>query len=280
MKKQASDRTKEHGPVSQRIIIFFKSHIQIKCSFLHPQTKPFAQLRPFVIYPIPSSTNQPRPTLNAIHARPRTSRIPDNDAERRTRHLCVCQELIELGMTLARAAAEHALQDMAAPPPSQTIPGSAAAALAEADARLRHRAPDYGLVFARISRAVRQTVALEAHIAAARPTPAAPDPRRARLGAALRQATAIHPNRTALRREAVERLDCALAADPTAAIPIDDMLKAICQALGVTLAEPPAQPQTPAKPHTTAQSPRPRPARSPPPTPGNWRPPITQNPTG
>ena len=176
--------------------------------------------------------------MNATPARPAPSPTADA-AERRTRHLTVCQELIALGMTLARAAAEHALQDMAAPPPTQTIPTSAAACVADAEARLRHHAPDYGLTFARIARTVRQTVALEAHIAEGRARAAAPaDPRRVRLAAALHAATATHPDRAELRRDAAERLDWALDADPDAATPIDDMLQAISQDLGIAAPQP------------------------------------------
>ena len=183
--------------------------------------------------------------MNATPARPAPSPAADA-AERRTRHLTVCQELIALGMTLARAAAEHALQDMAAPPPTQTIPTSAAACVADAEARLRHHAPDYGLTFARIARTVRQTVALEAHIAEGRARAAAPaDPRRVRLAAALHAATATHPDRAELRRDAAERLDWALDADPDAATPIDDMLQAISQDLGIAAPQPVASQPSP-----------------------------------
>ncbi len=64
---------------------------------------------------------------------------------------------------LARAS-RNRLDGSAAAPHSMPIPCSSAAALEQAEERLRHRTPDYGRVFTAVSRAVRQTILLEAHI--------------------------------------------------------------------------------------------------------------------
>jgi hypothetical protein len=79
----------------------------------------------------------------------------DAPAESRAeRHLRLLQELVEIGMDIARAVRAEALAvadgDAAAPAPS------------------RFGRSDPGLVFSRIARAVRQTIALEEQIAAGR----------------------------------------------------------------------------------------------------------------
>ncbi len=121
------------------------------------------------------------PALNAISPFPPA----ETEDERKARHLRMARELAELGMTLARAAANQALlawreaPSAAAEPP--TLAGSRPRASApdesapdiqanethgaEPAAGIRPR-PDHTLAFARLSRAVRQTIALEARIAA------------------------------------------------------------------------------------------------------------------
>ena len=88
------------------------------------------------------------------------------EGERTERHLRMLQELGELGMRLARAVTEQAVETAAEPD------------------------RDPGLVFSRIARAVRQTIALEAKLA--------DDRRKAQAETAERRATEI-------RRRAVER---------------------------------------------------------------------------
>ncbi len=100
-------------------------------------------------------------TLNAT-----TPPCPD-EAQRRTRHLSVCQELIDLGMKLARAAAERALY----------AHEQATAASTQASQTPPPRDPD--LTFSRLAAGVRQAVTLEARLAsnafARLATAAAPD---------------------------------------------------------------------------------------------------------
>ncbi len=85
-------------------------------------------------------------TLNAT-----TLPCPDEAAQRRTRHLSVCQELIDIGMKLARAAAERALDSHEQAKAANTP----------------HTPPvrDPDLTFNRHAAGVRQAVALEARVA-------------------------------------------------------------------------------------------------------------------
>jgi hypothetical protein len=80
-----------------------------------------------------------------IHTQPITAAAdtapPDPSAERAVRHMRVLEELAEIGMELARSVRRQALEPGVAP-----VQG------------------DLGLAFSRISRAVRQTIALEARI--------------------------------------------------------------------------------------------------------------------
>ena len=93
-------------------------------------------------------------------------------AERRERHLGMLRELGEIGMKLARAVGQKAVERMEAVEPAeapdQAGPAEAASAQAastEPAAPAQKPGPDLALVFARLSLAVRQTVALEARIA-------------------------------------------------------------------------------------------------------------------
>jgi hypothetical protein len=92
--------------------------------------------------------------------------MEDPAAARTERHLQMLQELGELGMRLARAVTEQAVETAAEPD------------------------RDLGLVFSRIARAVRQTIALEAKLA--------DDHRKAEVETAERRATEF-------RRRAVDR---------------------------------------------------------------------------
>ena len=178
-------------------------------------------------------------------------------AERITRHLRLCRELIELGMTLARAAADRAIDDIAAPPPVAAIPGSSAAAIAQAQDEARRRAPDYGKLFTHLSRAVRQTMLLETHLADGQPT--APV-RISQHGPALNTPATPQPDHDTLRRDTVERLDCALAAHANGQIPVDDLLLAISQQFGLG-SGPAPQPEHPPSSTTDVSGPT-RPHRS------------------
>ncbi|HWK45279.1 MAG TPA: hypothetical protein VNT30_11185, partial [Stellaceae bacterium] len=85
---------------------------------------------------------------------------PSSESSERTeRHLRMLQRLAEIGMELAEAVGRQALeQAKAASEPAETP---------------RQPGPDLGLVFTRLSRSVRQTVALEARIAEEPLTPRA-----------------------------------------------------------------------------------------------------------
>ena len=195
-----------------------------------------------------------------------------------------CQVLIERGMHLAHEAADRAMDAMQAPPPAPSIPTSSAAALADAEARARLRQPNHGLVFVQLSRSVRQSMALQAHIRAARPAPAArayapveppPTPERA----------ATHPDRPSpLRRDAIERPDWAVRTEPDGQVQVEQILQSIRKSLGEDVDCTDDAPKQPgARTADNAASPllppgpsgrrpaAPEPARM-------WRPPIRGNP--
>ena len=191
---------------------------------------------PYHTTPTPHANPRNKPALNAIAPIP-----PGTDAAERTaRHLRMCQELAELGMELARAAAARALRDWATPatpaaspdenPAPEPTPQAAAA-----------KTLDPGLLFARLSRAVRQSIALEARIAADalvshRHTHRSPnDPRREILRRALHQASAGHPDHAELRRDTDERLDHELAIDPGQHISVPELLATISEDLGIPI---------------------------------------------
>ncbi len=157
---------------------------------------------------------------------------------RKARHLRHLEELAELGMAMARAVAKSALHPPEAddtPPPDPETPATAPPQPASRG--------NPGLVFARLAHSVRQTIALEARIASGgetprRTPPPPPDPRRAVLQRAFRDAAGSGPNGapgTSFRREADERIDDELAADPGGHLPLYDILATICDDLGITL---------------------------------------------
>ncbi len=169
-------------------------------------------------------------------------------------------------MTLARAAAERALQDMASPPPTTPTPCSSAAAIEQADERARHRTPDYGRTFAHISRAVRQTILLETHLAdgrahahSAESRPPTPQDRVSQARPSTDTEPETTPHCETLRREPVERLDCEQASTPSDDAAIETLLCAIADTLG----RPIAPTQTPVDGHAPQnpdlQPPRPHP---------------------
>ena len=217
----------------------------------------------------PNRHPAPRPTLNANSPSPKIQ-APDR-AKLAAEHLRVSQELIDLGMTLARAATERALADMAAPTPSTPIPCSAAAAIEQAEERARHRTPDYGRLFTHLSRAVRQAILLQAHIAdgcahaphaATRP---APQDRVSRPNPTPVAAANAQPHRETLHREAAERLEFDLPAGPNGAAAIHTLIK--------TVASTPSQDAAPASRPAGSAAPKTRnpvrPTRPPTPAPQN-----------
>ena len=87
---------------------------------------------------LPTMTNQPTPNQ------------PDENAERKARHLAMLAECAELTMVLTRLASIKACDQLdPEAPPAKNAP----------------KQPDAVLAFARLSRALRQTIALEAKLA-------------------------------------------------------------------------------------------------------------------
>ena len=155
----------------------------------------------------------------------------------------MCRELAELAMELARAAARRTLQAWQAEEAAEPANNSKAPAPAARAARAS-KTPDPGLLFARLSTAARQAIALEARIAAG-PVPARrgtdrasrppPDERRATLRQVLRDATEHHPDRTTIRRDITDSIEAQIAADPAGEIHMGDMLDTICEYLGIEI---------------------------------------------
>jgi len=152
----------------------------------------------------------------------------------------MCKEMAEIAMRLAAAAATRAELDLAATPPEAPTPktpprNNLAAAL----------------LFTRLCRVVQSAITLENRLATgqtAPATPTKPDPRRATLRCVINNATADTPNANALKRQAFERLDQALAQDPDCEYTADAILGPICTDLGLKYALP-----TPAtRPHANS----------------------------
>ncbi|HEX4260622.1 MAG TPA: hypothetical protein VHY76_05940, partial [Acetobacteraceae bacterium] len=162
---------------------------------------------------------------------------PSTDPERTARHLAMLRELAEIGMALARALGEQALAALEAP-----ATPDAAAPQAEATPQPSTARTDPGLAFARVARAVRQCIALEARIAAG-PLPArrgraapqqAPNPRREHIRRVVRLAAeADGLSFTTVRGEIDERLDDELEADPDGDTPVEDIIFAIIRDFGL-----------------------------------------------
>jgi len=159
-------------------------------------------------------------------------------AERIARHMRMCKEMAEIAMRLAEAAAARAQTDLAAPPPeapSQKTPPRNNLAAA--------------LLFTRLCRVIQSAITMENRLAtgqAAPTTPTKSDPRRATLRCVINTATADTPNANALKRQAFDRLDQALALDPDCEYSADAILGPICTDLGLKYDRPPQA----ARPHT------------------------------
>ncbi|HWK45846.1 MAG TPA: hypothetical protein VNT30_14085, partial [Stellaceae bacterium] len=110
-------------------------------------------------------------------------------SERTERHLRMLQRLAEIGMELAEAVGRQALEQ--------------AKAASEPAGTPQKAGPDLGLVFTRLSRAVRQTVALEARIAEGPLTPRAVS---AALDRQAERATLAEADRRHRRKAQVGRI--------------------------------------------------------------------------
>jgi hypothetical protein len=188
------------------------------------------------------------PTLNAI-AQPR----PTDHAARRERNLRHCEELVALGMELARAAHVEALRDLQPPTIRRHIPGTPPSTATDA------RSDTFGHLFAQLARSVRQTILLETRLAAGSLDHPIPDPSRA-ANPAPPTAPPIPARATTqdAPRLRPERLEDDHAADANRAPA--EILAGICADLGAAL----DTGLTPDRPDPAAPTPRP-PTRIPPP---------------
>jgi len=158
-----------------------------------------------------------------------TPRPPETDAERRTRQLDRLRDTADLAFRVAQHAASKILADAPGP-------------------------PDPGPLFNHAVREVRQTIALEAKLAAPekpaaksasasppRPMPGPrppPDPRRAPIRQALHQVADTEPDRAerkALKQDIDQLLDHELTQDPEAQIPVPEILASVADQLGLRL---------------------------------------------
>jgi hypothetical protein len=144
-------------------------------------------------------------------------------------------------MQVARAAAARTLADLAEREAAPPAPEPAAQAQEPATRPPRPAAAkptDPGLLFVRVTKVVRDCVALEAKLAAGTQTTTSlhrRDPRRATLQDAFRLVTKHHPDRIDLIRAATARLDEELAADPNQTADVPELLFAIADELGIDI---------------------------------------------
>jgi hypothetical protein len=154
-------------------------------------------------------------------SRPALAATPtESPAERKARQLATLRRLGELTMGLAEAAAAKAAQHLAEPGPPEPDGKQA----------------DPVLAFTRLSRAVRQTIALEIRVASddvAPHRPPPPDPRRPLLRRALHRAAAADPGRPGLKREIDARIEHELLADPEGDAPLGEVFATICDGLAL-----------------------------------------------
>jgi hypothetical protein len=168
-----------------------------------------------------------------------TPRIASEQVSPAVQDIAALDELTQLGMQLARLIVRAATKLHEAEPepePAKTDP----------DAPPRPKTPDYGLAFARVSRAVQTGITLKTRLAngqippedPAIPTPpeTASDPRRPAIAAYLHAAADAvphHPNRRALHHTIEARIDKGLAADPGYTLAGGDIVVPICKGLGL-----------------------------------------------
>ncbi len=159
--------------------------------------------------------------------------------DRRARHFDMLRRLGTLAMELAESAHALAKQQLAPRPRPAGVP-------ANVPGYASNDATDYARIFAMLSRAARQTIALELRREAEpRPRPGfrsagTPpailiDPRRTLLRTAFHAAVAADPDRTARRREVDRQVDLQLQADPDGRRPIEEIVDALVHVLGIDL---------------------------------------------
>jgi len=155
---------------------------------------------------------------------------PVTQEDRTARQLRMCEEMAELGMNLARKAAQDAAARQSADPAA----GDRRSTLG--------KTTDPATLFTRLCSAIRQAIALEARLAAGQKPnrkvtgPALPaDSRRATLRQVFFHVTERNPNRVEIRRATSARLDEELAEDPDGKIHIGDLFTKICEDLAVEI---------------------------------------------
>ncbi len=194
--------------------------------------------------PLPTSPHScSPPVLNDPHPKPHTLNAVTPLAEpaeaaqaarRKSRHLAQCEELAELGLSMARHTAAIALAQPIPEPTPEPTPAPIA------------QQPNHAIAFARLACAVRHAITLEARIAAdafqprapaarAHYRPTRPDPRRAPLRQAVHDAVRTDPDRARIRRALDTHIEDELAADTAQETPLWDILEATCEAFGLTL---------------------------------------------
>ena len=175
-------------------------------------------------YSVPT-TRTPVPALNAIAPLVSTDR-----AQRRARHLAMCQRLAELGMELAEAAQREALRE------TQPLPERRAPALPGMPPHMAapppFRSTTFSELFTQVARCVRQAILLEARIEGGgfdHPAPAQRTP----SGEPARSAPSQPDSPSEATRLGYERLEDDLAADAHRSP--ETILAGICGALGAAI---------------------------------------------
>jgi hypothetical protein len=170
-----------------------------------------------------------------------TPRIASEQVSPAVQDIAALDELTQLGMQLARLIVRAATKLHEAEPEPEP-------AKADPAAPPRPKTPDYGLAFARVSRAIQTGITLKTRLtngqippeeAIAIPTPpeTANDPRRPAIAAYLHEladAVPHHPNRRLLHQTLEARIDKGLAADPSFTLAGGDIVIPICKGLGLT----------------------------------------------
>jgi hypothetical protein len=169
-----------------------------------------------------------------------TPRIASEQVSPAVQDIAALDELTQLGMQLARLIVRAATKLHEAEPEPEP-------AKADPAAPPRPKTPDYGLAFARVSRAVQTGITLKTRLANGQIPPEDPaiptqpetasDPRRPAIAAylhGLADAVPHHPNRRALHHTIEARIDKGLAADPGYTLAGGDIVIPICKGLGLT----------------------------------------------
>jgi hypothetical protein len=215
-------------------------------------------------HPSPSPAANPAPT----HPAPRDAQTAAHALAER--QMVLLTRLAEIGMDIAEAAGRCARDWLDAEPPAE-------ADGAEAPDASTARPPfpaDAGLTYARISRAIRLTLALQTQLTTdlAKLDRGLADTRRSRIYRLVERAVETEDcdvfETEHLRREARERLRDEEVFGDLAALPLIEAVAAICKDLGLSADvsgwfEEPFADESPPPPHEPVTEPPPAPPRSP-----------------